>query len=136
MGVTVWKRSEFIKQVLKEHLSSAQVYQNITHEKDNTLDDLQNEFKIFLRTHGHNLPDTTIEFFKISQDTHGWAKVAQFRATAKVHKNPVKLRPVIASLPSAIQALNALVNGLMWSSRSLLGWFRGVSKIVNHLELR
>jgi hypothetical protein len=64
MGVTIWKCSEFIEQVLKEHLSNAQVYQNITHEKDNTLDDLQNEFKIFLQTHGRNLPDTITDFFR------------------------------------------------------------------------
>ena len=54
MGVTVWKRSEFIKQVLAEHLNNAEVYQNITHEKDNIIDDLQNEFKNFLRKHSRH----------------------------------------------------------------------------------
>ena len=122
MGVTVWKRSEFIKQVLKEHLSNAQVYQNITHEKDNTLDDLQNEFKIFLRTHGRNLPDTTIEFFKRSQDTHGWAKVAQFRATAKVHKNPVKLRPVVAKCNTTIECLSKWLDVEFQKLGGLVPW--------------
>jgi chemotaxis protein histidine kinase CheA len=92
--------------VLEEHLNNAQVYQNFTHEMDNTLDDLQNEFFNFLNSHSRNLPDTTREIFSRSETIHGWKKVAQFRATAKVHKNPVKLRPVVAKCNTAIECLS------------------------------
>ena len=122
MGVTVWKRSESIKQVLKEHLNNTEVYQNITHEKDDIIDDLQNEFKIFLRTHGRNLPDTFVEFFKRSQDTHGWAKVAQFRATAKVHKNPVKLCPVVAKCNTTIECLSKWLDVKFQKLAGLVPW--------------
>jgi hypothetical protein len=137
MGVTVWKRSEFIKQVLKEHLNNAQVYQNITHEKDNTPDDLRNEFKNFLRNHSSNLPDTTINFFRRCESIHGWQKVAQFRATAKVHKNPVKLRPVVAKCNTTIECLSKwldvefqkLVGAVLWCVKDSESFRAEVTKV-------
>jgi hypothetical protein len=59
----------------------------------------------FIENHGSKLPKKVLTFMLRSFDTYG-DKIAPFRATAKVHKNPVKLRPVVAKCGTAIEALS------------------------------
>jgi hypothetical protein len=56
-----------------------------------------------------------------SFDTYG-DKIAPFRATAKVHKNPVKLRPMVAKCGTAIEALSKWLDCEMQKLVGMVPW--------------
>ena len=105
MGVTIWDRNKYIKQVIDEHLNNKQVYQNITGEIQSTIHDISQLFDHFLERFGDFLPKNIRTFIRRSKQIQG-DRVALFRATAKVHKNPVQLRPIVAKCGTAIEAIS------------------------------
>ena len=101
MGVTIWDCNKYIKQVIDEHLNNKQVYQNITREIQSTIHDISqliNHFWLSSKQCAHLYP-----LFK----TNSWWQVAMFRATIKVHKNPVQLWPIVAKCGTALEAIRA-----------------------------
>eukprot|EP00956_Cyclotella_meneghiniana_P038466 scaffold154769_cov36-Cyclotella_meneghiniana.AAC.1 len=86
MGVTIWLRHLFIQQVLSEHLNNKEYYDNITSEIG--------DYKNWLKSQWS------------SEEKYGWDCIAPFRATAKVHKDPVMLRPVIAKCGTVTEAVS------------------------------
>ena len=101
MGITIFDRETYIKQVLHEHLGNRQVYLNITDEHQTRMQDLSKRFKQFCDKHADTLGKNTVTFFSRSQEAHG-DNIARFWATAKVHKTPIKLRLIIAKAGTAI----------------------------------
>lgn len=106
MGVTIWLRDQFIKQVLQEHLNNEDYYENITANIQEWKYIVENRFRTFVDRHGWALPDSVQTFLYRSEETYGFDRIAPFRATAKVHKNPVKLRPVIAKCGTTTEAIS------------------------------
>ena len=115
MGVAIFDRDTFIKQVLDEHLGNAVTYQNITNNVQEATHDVGYLLNKFIENHGSKLPKKVITFMLRSFDTYG-DKIAPFRATAKVHKNPVKLRPVVAKCGTAIEALSKWLD--LWDAEA------------------
>ena len=109
MGVTLWDRDKYIKQVIEEHLNNKQVYQNITDEIQSTIHDISQLFNHFLDRFGNSLPKIVRTFIHRSKQIHG-DRVALFQATAKVHKNPVLLRPIVAKCGTAMEAISKWLN--------------------------
>ena len=87
MGVTIWERDVYIKQVLSEHLSNAAVYENITHQIQEKIYDVNTALQCFIDNNKRYLNKLVLTFFTRSQMIHR-SKIAVFRATAKVHKSP------------------------------------------------
>ena len=109
MGVTVWKLDEYIKKVLEEHLGNQQVYQNIKHRIQEEIYDLGLAYERFLERHSSSFEESVLTYFNRAKDAYG-DRVAIFRATAKVHKDPVKLRPVVAKCGTYIEAVSKYVD--------------------------
>ena len=109
MGVTIFEREKFIKQVIKEHLGNQNVYENITDQIQLTIHGLKHFYNKFIENYGSRLPKNVFTFLVRSRDIHG-DRIAVFRATAKVHKNPVTLRPVVAKCGTTIEALSKWVD--------------------------
>ena len=121
MGVAIFDRDTFIKQVLDEHLGNAVTYQNITNSIQESTHDVGYLLNKFIENHGSKLPKKVITFMLRSFDTYG-DKIAPFRATAKVHKNPVKLRPVVAKCGTAIEALSKWLDCEMQKLVGMVPW--------------
>ena len=110
MGVTLWFRKVLMKQVMDEHLSNREVYEDITHQKEFQIHEMEEAFKRFFERHKNNVPDCVSTYWSRCWTIYGFKKLAQFRATAKVHKNPVKLRPVVAKCGTTIEAISKFLD--------------------------
>ena len=121
MGVSVWDREVFIKQVIDEHLGNEAVYENITNRKEEFIATVDHFYLEFLRNFGHVIPKSVLTFLKHSRKTHK-NRVAIFRATAKVHKTPVCLRPVVAKCGTTIEALSKWLDVEMQYVMGALPW--------------
>lgn len=106
MGIAIFFRQQATKKILDEHLRNDQVYENITHEIQAKKAELEYRWDQFLATYSRFLPDNIVKFFKRSAATYGFDKIAPFRATCKVHKNPYKFRPVVAKCGTVIEAIS------------------------------
>eukprot|EP00804_Cyclotella_cryptica_P011278 CCRYP_007766-RA/>CCRYP_007766-RA protein AED:0.33 eAED:0.05 QI:0/0/0/1/1/1/2/0/265 len=105
MGVTIFDRQKFIEQVLQEHLNNKQTYQNITDTIQDHIKDVSDLFEEFYDTHKEALGKPILTFFDRSKGAHG-DNIACFRATAKVHKTPIKLRPTVAKVGTAVESVS------------------------------
>jgi hypothetical protein len=121
MGVTIWEREAFIKQVLEEHLSNSNVYENITHRIQETQFDVDYRIRRFIEKNSRYLDEQSLTFFKRSLNVYK-NKVAVFRATAKVHKNPVTLRPVVAKCGTAIESISKWLDCELQKLRKEIPW--------------
>ena len=80
-------------------------------------------FDKFIENHGSKLPPSVLTFFLRCNTIYGWQKaVAQFRATTKVHKNPVKLRPVVAKCNTTTEAISKWLDCEMQKLAKQLPW--------------
>ncbi|KAL3791711.1 hypothetical protein ACHAWO_009969 [Cyclotella atomus] len=121
MGVTIWERDVYIKQVLSEHLSNAAVYENITHQIQEKIYDVNAALQRFIDNNERYLGKPVLTFFHRSQIIHK-SKIAVFRATAKVHKNPVMLRPVVAKCGTAIESVSKWLDCELQKLKSEIPW--------------
>eukprot|EP00804_Cyclotella_cryptica_P015541 CCRYP_003568-RA/>CCRYP_003568-RA protein AED:0.17 eAED:0.17 QI:0/0/0/1/0/0/3/0/226 len=87
MGVAIMQQDAYIKQCIDKHLGNQQVYQNITDNYHEKVQDLNAKF--------HNFT------CNIYSDN-----ITRFRATAKVHKTPVKLRPIVPKVGTSIESVS------------------------------
>ena len=121
MGVTVFNREDYIKQVLEEHLNNKQVYLNITKEYQSRSHDLQQLFTDFCQRHKTSIGKSAHTFLLRSQEIHG-NNIARFRATAKVHKHPLQLRPIVAKVGTAIESLSKWLDVMLQKLMKQLPW--------------
>ena len=106
MGIALWNRHKSTSKILAEHLSNEQVYQNITGEIQAKKAELKFRWESFIATHSRFLPDDVVTFFDRAEATYGFDRIAPFRATCKVHKHPVKFRPVVAKCGTILEAIS------------------------------
>ena len=137
MGVVIMLRSEYIAQCLREHLGNSLVYKNITHRLQQEVAELNRKFVKFINDNDRVLGQQALTFFKRAMQIYG-DNIARFRATAKVHKFPVKLRPVVAKVGTAIEAvskwldvqLQELMQHLPWCVKDSESFRREVIKLT------
>ena len=121
MGIMIFDWETHIKQVLHEHRGNRQVYLNITDEHQTRMQDLSKRFKQFCDKHADTLGKNTVTFFCRSQEAHG-DNIARFRATAKVQKTPIKLRPIVAKAGTAIESLSKWLDVMLQKVMKQLPW--------------
>eukprot|EP00804_Cyclotella_cryptica_P007177 CCRYP_009719-RA/>CCRYP_009719-RA protein AED:0.41 eAED:0.43 QI:0/0/0/1/0/0/2/0/276 len=112
MGVTIYDRQKFTKQVLEEHLNNKQVYQNITDTIKEHIEELSDCFQDFCDKHEEALGKSVLTFFDRSQLAHG-DNIARFWATAKVHKTPIKLRPIVAKVGTTVESVSKWLDWIL-----------------------
>lgn len=128
MGIALWLRHTGTKKILAEHLSNNQVYQNITHQIQAKKAELKYRWYNFIDTHARFLPDKVWMFLDRSKMTHGFKRIAPFRATCKMHKNPVMFRPVVAKCSTILEAISK------WLDVELLKISKAYLKETWHLQ--
>jgi hypothetical protein len=97
MGTVLMERDKFIKQIIKEHLGDRNMYKKLSPaDKSAAIQRLRYKFDDFRNKHKETLGKNVLTFFRRSLNQHG-SNVAEFRATIKVHKDPPKTRPVVAT---------------------------------------
>jgi hypothetical protein len=99
LGPAVMNREDYIEICLKEHLLTP-TYQNLsqteaTQRMRNTKDKLEN----LLKEYGNGLPEEEITYFKRSLNQKHFRN-PMFYAIPKVHKKPLKTRPVVSCVNS------------------------------------
>ena len=122
MGVTIWERDKFIKQALREHLSNRNYYRNITNNIEEYKFMLEKRWNRFIDYHAWSLPDSVRTFFDRSEAKYGFHRIAPFRATAKVHKNPVALRPVVAKCGTVTEAISKWLDVELQKIAKSMSW--------------
>ncbi len=105
MGVVIMLRDAYIKQCIKEHLGNTQVYENITGKHKEKIEELNSKFDNFVSNNKKVLGHQTLTFFNRNHKIYG-DNIVCFRTTAKGHKHPVKLRPIVAKVGTLIESVN------------------------------
>ena len=106
MGVVIMLHCEYIKQCLKEHLGNPRVYKNITLCLQQEIAKLNRKYVNFMDRNDRILGHQVLTFFKRGMELYG-DSIARFGATAKVHKLPEMLRPVVAKVGTAIESVSS-----------------------------
>ena len=85
------------------------------------MQDLSKCFKQFCDKHTDSQGKPILIFFSRSQEPHG-DNIARFRATAKVHKTPIKLRPIVTKVGTAIKSLIKWLDIMLQKVMKPLPW--------------
>ena len=105
MGSSIWIREPLLKQTLEEHLANEKVYLNITNQIQSRVHDLEWAYEHFIDRHRRNLPKNVRIYFTRAKKKYG-ERIAIFRVSAKVHKDPVMFRPIVAKCGTWIEAIS------------------------------
>ena len=123
MGVVLMLRDQYIKQCIDEHLRNTDVYQDITPIIGPKQQHLEYKYHAFVSKHAKSgaLTDYFLKYLNRNyrRCRH---KVARFRATAKVHKNPVKLCPIVAKVGTTIEGVSKWLDYKLQKLMELLPW--------------
>ena len=106
MGVCVLDRENFIKQALQEHLDDKKPYQILTAAQASAKQaHIRYLYHNFVNKHKNILGDEVCTFMLRGYREFG-DKIAQFRTTVKIHKNPWKLRPIVAKCGTILECVS------------------------------
>jgi outer membrane murein-binding lipoprotein Lpp len=121
MGSVIMLSEHYIKQCIKEHLGNKDVYENITNNIQTKVTELNEKLDKLNKDHKKAMRKFALTFFNRSKAIHG-NNIASFRATAKVHKSPIKLRPVVAKVGTSIEAVSKWLDVKLQHLMKLLPW--------------
>jgi len=114
-------REHCIKQCIKEHLGNEDVHENINNNIQTKVAKFNKNLDKFCQDHKKEIGKFAHTFFNRSKAIHR-NNVACFRATAKVHKSSIKLRPVVAEVSTSIEAVSKWLGEKLPHLMKLLQW--------------
>ena len=123
ISTVIMHHEAYIRQCIKEHPGNNTVYKNIINNCNEKVSKLNAKFDNFLSKNKRVLGSNALTFFKYNQKIHS-NNIVCFCATAKIHKHPVNLRPIVAKIGRPIvaktraQGLNQSASGLSISCKS------------------
>ena len=121
MGIVIMLQDASIKQCINEHLGNTQVYENITGKHEAKIEELNSKFDNFISNNKKVLGHQTITFFNCNHKIYG-DNIACFRATAKVHKHPMKLRSIFAKVGTSIKSVSKWLDHQLQKLMTHLPW--------------
>jgi hypothetical protein len=101
LGLTVMDTSEYIQQILKEHLLTDNYIQLTQAEAHNKIETLKITLKNLITNNANRLPQPKLIYFKQSLSNHFQLPIRLY-GLPKVHKVTVSLRPVISTTNSLL----------------------------------
>jgi hypothetical protein len=121
MGSVIMLREQYIKQCIKEHLGNGDDYENITDNIQTEVAKLNESLDKFCKDRHKAIGKFALTFFNRSKAIFR-NNIARFRATAKVHKTPIKLRPVVPKVGTSIEAASKWLDVKLQHLMKLLSW--------------
>ena len=122
MGTTIFDRDESMQKVLREHLNNRDYYQNITNHIQEYKFMLKQRWDRFIDRHARFLPKSVCVFFDRAKEVYGFDRIPPFRATCKVHKKPVALRPVLAKCGTITEAISKWLDVELQKLAKSMNW--------------
>jgi hypothetical protein len=95
LGPAIMDKSDYIQQILQEHLLTKDYQQLSQHEAMHKMEDLKVTLKNIINSHLTSISDSERIFFQRSLKSR--LRLPIFYGLPKVHKSPVTLRPVVSS---------------------------------------
>ncbi len=136
LGLCIIERDEYIRRVFQDHLLDTDTYQKLTEEEAIAhMETVGRNARAFLKAacKRHDLDDDDLEYLKRSLDTKD--PFAYFYGTAKVHKDPWKLRPIVSYSGSLLHGLGRwLDQQLQPYARELPTYLKSSFDLKNELE--
>ena len=100
--------SEYIRQVLQEHLLT-NTYKQLSHQDTkNTMEHLKTFLKDLLSKHTNSLSKSELTYFQSSLKEHH--RLPIFYGLPKVHKQPISLRPVVSTSGSLLAIFSTWID--------------------------
>jgi hypothetical protein len=135
LGPAAMDTSEYIQQVLQEHLLTNAYKQLSFQEANNTMTQLKTFLKDLLSEQANTLPKSELTFFQRSLKEHH--RLPVFYGLPKVHKQPISLRPVVSTSGSLLaifptwidfkmKTLLPLIQSHVQNSRNVINELRDV----------
>ena len=122
MGTVLIERDKIIHQVIKEHLGNKNTYRQLNcHETNAQIRKLSYHFDAFTSEFKTELGGETTTFLHRSKRQFGH-NISKFRATIKVHKNPPKTRPVVATCGTYLGSLSKWLDQQLQALMTFLPW--------------
>ena len=110
LGPAVIEREEYIKLVIRDHLSDTTTYQRLSHhEAAVETKRLQHLLTEWIKKHKSTLTKYEHRFLRHHLATNK-EPFATFYATMKVHKHPLKTRPIVSCSGSLLAAIGVWVD--------------------------
>ena len=99
------RRRDYIKQAVEEHLKTPAYRQISASQAKTSILHLRYKYLAFVSKHKDALGDEIARFMMRGYTLYG-DKVAKFRFTVKVHKQPIMLRPVVSKVGTYIECVS------------------------------
>jgi hypothetical protein len=100
LGPAVMDTSEYVHQILTEHLLTSDYRQLSQLETENRMDQLRKDLNNLINDNTQNISQSEITYFKRSLSS--CFRLPIFYGLPKVHKTPVSLRPVVSTTNSLL----------------------------------
>jgi len=128
LGPAVMDTSEYVNQVLTEHLLTKDYKQLTQPEATNRMDQLKDTLKKLISSHSDILSKAELTYFKRSLSNN--FRLPIFYGLPKVHKTPFSLRPVVSTTNSLLAVFSIWLD---YKMKELLPFIK--SYIKNSIEV-
>ncbi len=108
LGPAAMDTSDYIQQVLQEHLLTNAYKQLTFQEANNIMTQLKTFLKNLLSEQANTLPKSELTFFQRSLKEHH--RLPVFYGLPKVHKQPISLRPVVSTSGSLLAIFSTWID--------------------------
>jgi hypothetical protein len=135
LGPAVVDRTTYVHHAYNDHLSNADTYQSLTpHEANTGINELTDLLSCFISHHSDELGAEARKFLKNSM-VEVTDPYPHFYLTFKIHKTPLKTRPIVSVSGSLLHALGRwLDTQLQPLVRKLPSFIASSWELKNHLE--
>lgn len=135
LGPAIIEREEYIKLVLRDHLSDSSTYQQLS-PMQAELEERRIKYSLnaWIMKHKKILTKNELRFLQHHLDTNK-EPFATFYATMKVHKQPLKTRPIVSCSGSLLEALGIWVDDkLQKAARAQQSYFKSTFDLKEELS--
>jgi hypothetical protein len=113
LGPAVIERDQYIRFAFRDHLQDAATYRYLNRrERDDTIELIRYDIKAWLRNFQGQIKPSEYKFLSLSLDANK-TPLPVFYLTFKVHKTPLKTRPIVSCSGSLLQPLGKWIDKIL-----------------------